>query len=49
MSGEIIDVTMEVVEVINLDTNTVETLTGPGLFKSISLHNSLYTSTLLKH
>lgn len=49
MSGEISDITMEVVEVINLDTNAVETLTGPGLLNSISLHNSLYTSTLLKH
>jgi hypothetical protein len=31
MGGEISNSSMEVIEVINLDTNTVETLIGPGL------------------
>jgi len=30
MSGEINNSSQEIVEVINLDTNTVEALTGPG-------------------
>jgi hypothetical protein len=35
MSGEILNSTMEIVEVLNLDTNTVGTLTGLGKLLSI--------------
>jgi hypothetical protein len=33
MSGEIMNSTLEIIEVLDLDTNTVRTLTGPGCYQ----------------
>ena len=33
MGGQISNITTEIVEVLNLDRNTVETLPGPGFYK----------------
>jgi hypothetical protein len=33
LSGEIMNSTLEIVEVLDLDTNTVGTLTGPGYYE----------------
>ncbi len=42
MSGEISNTSQEIVEVLNLDTNTVETIPGPGFTTNIILNTEIY-------